>query len=179
MSFLVCELHVHCAQQVKDCSSRTNKEFIRMCVTYSPDFLLSQLKSKMLLANLLYFILLGLSNAQTKRQIDNNPNDFRMFENFELTRKVYINETKIVEKVQQIKVHLLKLKKIIEEYKNKTISFVDLKGSKLKSNISTEDKSTLPLYPPKMKIFSPIAEAAHNVRFSFMLKVVHPFVRRL
>ena len=139
MSFLVYELHVHCAQQVKDCSSRTNKEFIRMCVTYSPDFLLSQLKSKMLLANLLYFILLGLSNAQTKRQIDNNPNDFRMFENFELTRKVYINETKIVEKVQQIKVHLLKLKKIIEEYKNKTISFVDLKGSQLKSNIGSND----------------------------------------
>ena len=139
MSFLVYELHVHCAQQVKDCSSRTNKEFIRMCVTYSPDFLLSQLKSKMLLANLLYFILLGLSNAQTKRQIDNNPNDFRMFENFELTRKVYINETKIVEKVQQIKVHLLKLKKIIEEYKNKTISFMDLQSSKLKSNINQTD----------------------------------------
>ena len=83
--------------------------------------------------------MIGFSDAQTKRQIDNNPNDFRLFENFELTRKVYINETKIVEKVQQIKVHLLKLKKIIEEYKNKTISFMDLQSSKLKSNINQTD----------------------------------------
>ena len=83
--------------------------------------------------------MIGFSDAQTKRQIDNNPNDFRLFENFELTRKVYINETRIVEKVQQIKAHLLKLKQIIEEYKNKTISFTDLKGSQLKSNIDPTD----------------------------------------
>ena len=101
--------------------------------------MLSQSNRKMYLEKFLYFsIFIGFTHAQTQRQIDNNPNDFRMFENFELTRKVYINETKIVEKVQEIKVHLKKLKRLIEEYKNKSISLSDLQ-SVFKHDIDAND----------------------------------------
>ena len=48
--------------------------------------------------HLTIFTLISFVNSQTQRQIDNNPNDFRMFENFGLTKNVYINETKIIEK---------------------------------------------------------------------------------
>ena len=44
----------------------------------------------------------------------NIPNSFHMFENFELTKKVYINETKIVKHLQELKQNLLRRKQIID-----------------------------------------------------------------
>ena len=59
---------------------------------------------------------LSFAKCQTQRDIDNNPNDFHMFENFELTKKVYINETKIVEKLQALKDNLVRRKQVIDKF---------------------------------------------------------------
>ena len=48
-------------------------------------------------------------------EILNNPNNFHMFENFELTRIIYQNETKIVEKLKEMKEILLQKKALIEK----------------------------------------------------------------
>ena len=45
--------------------------------------------------------------CQTKEEIQNNPNDFFMFENFDLIRSVYINETKIIKKIKELRQNLL------------------------------------------------------------------------
>ncbi len=42
------------------------------------------------------------------KTLSENPNDFHMFENFALTKDVYINETELVSKLLQIKLHLLR-----------------------------------------------------------------------
>ena len=68
---------------------------------------------------LLYIsIILYWSNftcGQTTDEILNNPNNFHMFENFELTRIIYQNETKIVEKLKEMKETLLQKKALIEK----------------------------------------------------------------
>ena len=95
-------------------------------------------QSKMELFMKWFYILafISLVKSQTQRQIDNNPNDFRMFENFGLTKNVYINETKIVEKVQEIRRNLQHLKSVITNYKNKTETLQKLKHFKM---FKTED----------------------------------------
>ena len=84
--------------------------------------------------HLTIFTLISFVNSQTQRQIDNNPNDFRMFENFGLTKNVYINETKIMEKVLDIRGNLQKMKLLITNYKNKTGSLETLKDIKIATN---------------------------------------------
>ena len=55
-----------------------------------------------------YFI-----SGQTAREIANNPNNFHMFENFELTKSLYTNETKIVNKLTELRANLVKKQKIL------------------------------------------------------------------
>ena len=57
-----------------------------------------------------------LLKAQTKEEIENNPNTFHMFENFDLTKNVYINETKIVKHLLEIKRRLQARKEVIEKF---------------------------------------------------------------
>ena len=55
----------------------------------------------MILSTLLVFMCVPyFTLGQTKRDIENNPNDFHMFENFELTKSLYVNETKIMIKLK-------------------------------------------------------------------------------
>ena len=51
--------------------------------------------------------------GQTAREIANNPNNFHMFENFELTKSLYTNETKIVNKLTELRANLVKKQKIL------------------------------------------------------------------
>ena len=51
--------------------------------------------------------------GQTAREIANNPNNFHMFENFELTKSLYNNETKIVNKLRELRANLVKKQKIL------------------------------------------------------------------
>ena len=44
--------------------------------------------------------------GQTAREIANNPNNFHMFENFGLTKILYTNETKIVNKLTELRANL-------------------------------------------------------------------------
>ena len=44
--------------------------------------------------------------GQTAREIANNPNNFYMFENFGLTKILYTNETKIVNKLTELRANL-------------------------------------------------------------------------
>ena len=53
--------------------------------------------------------------GQTAREIANNPNNFHMFENFELTKSLYTNETKIVHKLTELRANLVKKKKILSK----------------------------------------------------------------
>ena len=56
-----------------------------------------------------------LSDGQSKEELENDPNNFHMFENFELTKAVYKNETKIVEKLKEMKENLFLRKALIEK----------------------------------------------------------------
>ena len=64
-------------------------------------------------------ILIGLICApnfvcgQTAREIANNPNNFHMFENFGLTKSLYTNETKIVNKLTELRANLVKKQNIL------------------------------------------------------------------
>ena len=51
--------------------------------------------------------------GQTAREIANNPNNFHMFENFGLTKSLYTNETKIVNKLTELRANLVKKQKIL------------------------------------------------------------------
>ena len=51
--------------------------------------------------------------GQTAREIANNPNNFHMFENFDLTKSLYTNETKIVNKLMELRANLVKKQKIL------------------------------------------------------------------
>ena len=51
--------------------------------------------------------------GQTKRDIGNN--DFHMFENFELTKSLYINETQIVEKLRSFHENLMERKNHLQK----------------------------------------------------------------
>ena len=51
--------------------------------------------------------------GQTAREIANNPNNFHMFENFDLTKSLYTNETKIVNKLTELRANLVKKQKIL------------------------------------------------------------------
>ena len=51
--------------------------------------------------------------GQTAREIANNPNNFHMFENFELTKSLYTNETKIVNKLTELRANLVKKQEIL------------------------------------------------------------------
>ena len=53
--------------------------------------------------------------GQTAREIANNPNNFHMFENFELTKSLYTNETKIVHKLTELRANLVKKQKILSK----------------------------------------------------------------
>ena len=52
-------------------------------------------------------------SGQTAREIANNPNNFHMFENFELTKSLYTNETKIVNKLTELRANLVKKQSIL------------------------------------------------------------------
>ena len=52
--------------------------------------------------------------GQTAREIANNPNNFHMFENFELTKSLYANETKIVNKLKELRANLCAVHVIFE-----------------------------------------------------------------
>ena len=53
-------------------------------------------------------------NGQTPQDIANNPNNFHLFENFELTRALYINETKILKRLQELRENLIERKKNVQ-----------------------------------------------------------------
>ena len=64
------------------------------------------------------FILIWLPcfiNGQTADEIANNPNNFHLFENFELTRALYINETKIIRRLQELRENLIERKKSVQK----------------------------------------------------------------
>lgn len=65
---------------------------------------------------MLFVNLLSLINGQTQREIDNNPNDFHLFENFDLTKSIYQQEFKFVEKLQQLQKHLIKKQTKIRDF---------------------------------------------------------------
>lgn len=69
---------------------------------------------------------LSFVKCQTQRDVQNNPNDFHMFENFELTKKVYINETKMVKKLQDLKENLVRRKQVIDKFINFNKKFQDV-----------------------------------------------------
>ena len=54
-------------------------------------------------------------SGQTQDEIANNPNNFHLFENFELTRALYINETKIVRRLQELRENLIERKKNVQK----------------------------------------------------------------
>ena len=57
----------------------------------------------------------SLISGQTADEIANNPNNFHLFENFELTRALYINETKIVRRLQELRENLIERKKNVQK----------------------------------------------------------------
>ena len=57
----------------------------------------------------------SLISGQTQDEIANNPNNFHLFENFELTRALYINETKIVRRLQELRENLIERKKNVQK----------------------------------------------------------------
>ena len=70
-----------------------------------------------MLVVLIFFMLIcapTLIQSQTAREIANNPNNFHMFENFELTRALYINETKILRKLKELRENLVERKKNVQ-----------------------------------------------------------------
>lgn len=69
---------------------------------------------------------LSFVKCQTQRDVQNNPNDFHMFENFELTKKVYINETKMVKKLQDLKENLVRRKQVIDKFIDFNKKFQDV-----------------------------------------------------
>ena len=60
------------------------------------------LQKLLVLINILY-----LTHGQTTREMANDPNEFHMFENFEMTKSLYINETKIVRKLKTLRKRLM------------------------------------------------------------------------
>ena len=89
----------------------------------------------MLQINIKILFFLSFVKGQTYNEIQNNPNNFHMFENFELTKKVYINETKMVKTLQDLKENLVRRQQVIEKFTlNLTRLQSDLKslGSKEK-----------------------------------------------
>ena len=54
--------------------------------------------------------------GQTAREIANNPNNFHMFENFGLTKSLYTNETKIVNKLTELRANLCVVHTIFEAF---------------------------------------------------------------
>ena len=69
---------------------------------------------------------LSFVKCQTQRDVQNNPNDFHMFENFEMTKKVYINETKMVKKLQDLKENLVRRKQVIDKFIDFNKKFQDV-----------------------------------------------------
>ena len=70
-----------------------------------------------MLVVLIFFMLIcapTLIQSQTAREIANNPNNFHMFENFELTRTLYVNETKIMRKLKELRENLVERKKNLQ-----------------------------------------------------------------
>ena len=63
----------------------------------------------------LLICLLCFINGQTEDQIANNPNNFHLFENFELTRALYVNETKILKRLQELRENLIERKKNVQQ----------------------------------------------------------------
>jgi hypothetical protein len=55
-------------------------------------------------------------NGQTLREIENNPNNFHLFENFVLTKTVYQQEFQLIEKLQEIKNTLEQRREKIRKY---------------------------------------------------------------
>ena len=77
-------------------------------------------------------------NCQTKDEIENNPNNFHMFENFEMTREVYIKEAILIPKILAIQNMLEKRKKNIQNYldsrKSRTLCEFSLKLKEFRNN---------------------------------------------
>ena len=77
-------------------------------------------------------------NCQTQDEIQNNPNNFHMFENFELTREVYIKEAILIPKIAAIQNLLEERKKNIQNYldsrKSRTLSEFSLKLKEFRIN---------------------------------------------
>ena len=70
---------------------------------------------------LTFFVLICtpfFANGQTARDIANNPNNFHMFENFELTKALYVNETKILRKLKELRENLVERKKNVQKLLN-------------------------------------------------------------
>ena len=66
----------------------------------------------------IFFVLIcapTLIQGQTAREMANNPNNFHMFENFELTRALYVNETKILRKLKELRENLVERKKNVQK----------------------------------------------------------------
>jgi hypothetical protein len=66
------------------------------------------------LLSMLY--LLSIVNGQSERDIANNPYDFHLFENFEVTKIVYQQEFKLIEKLQEIRNILVQRQEKIRKY---------------------------------------------------------------
>ena len=54
---------------------------------------------------------LCLVKSQTQKEITNNPHDFHLFENFDMTAILYNNETKIIEKLKELQKNLVSQRK--------------------------------------------------------------------
>ena len=73
---------------------------------------------------------LSFVKCQTYNEIQNNPNNFHMFENFELTKVVYINESKLLNILKKIHENLAERKKHLNKLmeNQKQISLQDDTG---------------------------------------------------
>ena len=67
--------------------------------------------------------------CQTIDDINNNPNNFYMFEDFELTREIYIKEHVLVSKLEKIRELLQQQQELLTNYLNKKRSLKEIQPS--------------------------------------------------
>lgn len=95
-----------------------------------------------MLLHLYSLLFLPLIHGQNQRQRENNPNNFELFENFELTKKIYLNETKLVTQLKHLRENLVQRQKLVRQILNlqKDCDNIDhpVEGFQLLKNVALE-----------------------------------------
>jgi hypothetical protein len=111
------------------------------------------------------FLLSQLSviiNGQTLRDIEKNPNNFHLFENFVLTKAVYQQEFQLIEKLQEIKNTLEQRREKIRKYLDWTKNNPNPNPIKVDLNLS-ELKTDLNQLKPFRKYLSELNETSNDL----------------